>query len=234
LLWGTMILQFVVNTAVMICLFLQCQPTRRIWDQTVRGTCWEPNVEVHLTQLQGAVSVFSDWSLSLTPIWIIQNLQLDKRNKFILCFLMGLGIITGIFAIVRTIYLVPYFDEKDPTYTNVTLLIWAGLERNVACIVACVPSCRPLGKGFMELVSQTSGRYRSKRTGYSEQSDQFELSRRTQKPNLSSGAGDSMDQGQSKAHTQSLAPSTRSEESILPLHSTKAIRTTTTIRARNS
>jgi hypothetical protein len=43
---------------------------------------------------RAAVSVFSDWSLSLIPIWIIQNLQLDIRNKIVLCILMGLGIMS--------------------------------------------------------------------------------------------------------------------------------------------
>ncbi|TGO43733.1 hypothetical protein BCON_0974g00020 [Botryotinia convoluta] len=231
-LWGTVVLQFVVNTGVMMCLLLQCRPTQKIWNQALHGSCWNPIVFVKLAQLQGGVAAFSDWSLSLIPIWIIKNLHLDKRNKVILCILMGLGIITGICAIVRTVYLIPYFDQKDPTYTNVNLLIWAGLERNIACIVACVPACRPLGKQFVQMVSHTSSRYRTRRTGYSEQSGQHELSKVRNRSKFVPGTKDSLDQNQSTYHLKATATagSARSEESTFPLQNNNAIRATTTVR----
>ncbi len=57
-LWGTVVLQFVVNTVVMICLLVQCQPTQKIWNQKSPGHCWNPIVLVRLTQLQGGESSY--------------------------------------------------------------------------------------------------------------------------------------------------------------------------------
>ena len=52
-LWATVILQFVVNAAVMICLLVQCQPSQKIWNQALPGFCWNSIVMVRLAQLQG-------------------------------------------------------------------------------------------------------------------------------------------------------------------------------------
>lgn len=67
----------------------------------------------------------------------------------------------------------------------------------------------------MELVSHTSNRYRSRRTGYSEQSEQHGLSKVRQRTKFGTGVKDSVDQSQSTSNLRSKAPSTRSEESII-------------------
>lgn len=241
-----------------------------------------------------AVSVFSDWSLSLIPIWIIRNLQLGKRNKVVLCTLMGLGIMlvkTSLHlpgtmnvlinyslaarvsspsseqhisyrtstkktrrvsfvhcrtTVVKTsTYRLHSHKRNSPHLGRVSLPLPqssfpaltapTSLERNVACIVACVPASRPLVKEFVRLVSQASSGYRNRRTGYSTHSDQHELSRVRQRSGFASSGGvvkDSMDQvGQTAYHAKSRGPETRSEESILPVHqNSHSIRKTTTVR----
>jgi len=109
------------------------------------------------------------------------------------------------------------------------------LERNVACIVACVPASRPLAKEFVRLLSQASSGYRSRRTGYSAHSDQHELSKVRQRSIFTRGGRDvkdSMDHvGQTASHAESRGPDARSEESILPVHqNSHSIRKTTTVR----
>lgn len=139
----------------MVCLLVQCQPTQKIWMKTLKGSCWEPQVLVRLTQFLGGqsleTSVMSDGSdkliinqpclFSSTGRSLLfrsrssRTYTSTRKNKIILCPLVGLGIMsvsqsfvqdvsmltktsifsTAVFAIVRTVYLIPYFNEKDPT-----------------------------------------------------------------------------------------------------------------------
>lgn len=68
----------------------------------------------------------------------------------------------------------------------------------------------------MRLLSQTSIKYRNRRTGYLAQSEQHELSKVGQKNASSTGAVDSMNSRQPEFHNENRAPSTRSEENVLP------------------
>jgi hypothetical protein len=45
----------------------------------------------------------------------------------------------------------------DPSYTTVSGLMWAGMERNIAIMVGSIPAIRPLATPFQRLVSSTFG-----------------------------------------------------------------------------
>ncbi|OOO14051.1 aminotransferase class I and II [Aspergillus oryzae] len=71
--------------------------------------------------------------------------------------LMGLGVITGVFATIRTIEsgLGLKNGISDASYTTVMGLMWAGMERNIAMMIGSVPALRPLTTPFMKLTSET-------------------------------------------------------------------------------
>ncbi|MCJ1238812.1 hypothetical protein MMC14_006803 [Varicellaria rhodocarpa] len=72
---------------------------------------------------------------------------------------MGLGVFSGICAIVRTIKLAAYQSALDYTWTSGESILWSGAEMNVIIICACVPT-------FLPLIQQVTGQrdYRSKPT----------------------------------------------------------------------
>ncbi|KAJ1712396.1 hypothetical protein NYO67_5403 [Aspergillus flavus] len=102
-----------------------------------------------------------DWPSRLavepTSFFLFKDLQVSRGNKIILCGLMGLGVITGVFATIRTIEsgLGLKNGISDASYTTVMGLIWAGMERNIAMMIGSVPALRPLTTPFMKLTSET-------------------------------------------------------------------------------
>lgn len=56
------------------------------------------------------------------------------------------GYSTAIFGIIRTYESSQGFKVKIPdnSYTSISGLVWAGMERNLAILLGSIPQCRPL------------------------------------------------------------------------------------------
>ncbi|MCJ1381729.1 hypothetical protein MMC17_004840 [Xylographa soralifera] len=124
-LYVTIIVVSIVNALVTIMTLVQCHPITKIWNPSIPGSCLNIDVQKDLAYLQGAVSAFTDFELSLLPILVFQSLQMDKRSKVVLSSLMGIGFLTGVTAIMRIVYIEPYARLDDMTYTSINLQIWA-------------------------------------------------------------------------------------------------------------
>lgn len=89
----------------------------------MRGTkevVCHPEIAVNSTYASSAVSATIDWMFGLLPIWIIENLQINRRRKIALGAIMGLGAVyvsdylqptislTSISASVAPIVRIPY------------------------------------------------------------------------------------------------------------------------------
>ncbi|KAJ5578056.1 uncharacterized protein N7459_007020 [Penicillium hispanicum] len=160
----TAVLVFVINTVVIITFYARCSPTHKSWNPYLPGKCWPSKAETGMVVLQGSFSALTDYFLSIVPIFLLKDLQISRRNKLILCGLMGMGTITGIFATIRTVESGESLTGKsssDSTYTTILGLMWAGMERNIAMMVASVPSLRPLAEPVVRLTSRTLSSWRS-------------------------------------------------------------------------
>jgi len=169
------ILQFAINVVVCTTLWVQCSPVRKVWTPALPGHCWPPTVQQRINYLQAALSCATDFLLAGLPLYILKDLQLSPRTKHSLSILMSFGMITGILAIVRSIYLEPYARTMDPSWTDSGLLIWGGVERNTGIIVACIPFMRPLLQTPLvkSVLGYTSSKLPyGKRSGYLIHSDQ--------------------------------------------------------------
>ncbi|KAL9018403.1 MAG: hypothetical protein Q9185_004310 [Variospora sp. 1 TL-2023] len=126
----------------------KCSPPEALWNGG--GKCWDPE-KVNTFDVVGASGfAFIDFALSLTPITIVWNLQLSRAKKVALSMLLGLGIFSGICAVVKTVYVPTLTAKSDFTCTLLlTLLIWNANEVNVIIWAACCPTLRPL---FVKLV----------------------------------------------------------------------------------
>ena len=77
---------------------------------------------------------------------------------------------TGIFAVIRTVEASsslhpPPNSKPDPSFSTILGLLWAGMERNVAIIIASVPAMQPLAAPLSQLTSRTFGIYSRKGSG---------------------------------------------------------------------
>lgn len=81
-LYGLLVVLFVYNIVDVISLFIQCSPTKKIWNRKLPGTCWEPKVQEGLGLMQGGVFVRP--ALSVCRGADTQELSLYSRLSYCL------------------------------------------------------------------------------------------------------------------------------------------------------
>ncbi|RYC64418.1 hypothetical protein CHU98_g1799 [Xylaria longipes] len=186
LLWTTGGLVFVVNTIVIITFYAACNPTEKAWNPSISGTCWAPTKRIVFPILQGAFSGFTDFFLAFYPFFFLRKLRLRWRTKAFVLLLMGLGAVTGVFAVIRTVETAtqlhaPPSKMPDMSFSTVLGLTWSGMERNIAMLVGSVPALNPLAAPATRLLRQTfsssKSRLRSAKSGSYQLSDVPESSK---------------------------------------------------------
>ncbi|KAH8164041.1 hypothetical protein CIB48_g4207 [Xylaria polymorpha] len=185
-LWTTGITVFIVNTVVIITFYAACNPTLKAWDRSVSGTCWAPTKRIAFLILQGAFSAFTDFFLAFYPFFFLRKLRLRWRTKALVLLLMGLGAVTGAFALIRTVETstqlhVPPTTIPDMSFSTVLGLTWSGMERNIAMLVGSIPALNPLAAPAARLLKETfsssQSKLRSAKSGSSQMSDVPESSK---------------------------------------------------------
>ncbi|KAF2872239.1 hypothetical protein BDV95DRAFT_605867 [Massariosphaeria phaeospora] len=138
LLYVTTAIFGVLSVVAAICVLIQCIPTRALWEPVVGAKCWNPKFAAIIGVTQSA------FVLALLPITIIMQLKLNNRQKFALCVLLGLGIIGGICASIKTAEIVNFSNREDFTWAVYDAFIWSSVEQAIVTICGSVPSVKPL------------------------------------------------------------------------------------------
>ncbi|KAL4863797.1 hypothetical protein BDV12DRAFT_206165 [Aspergillus spectabilis] len=142
--YAGILLLTIINSVCVYTIYGQCTPTARLWDANVEGSCWEPNVQKNYAFFQGSSSAFSDLVLAVYPLFFIWNLQMALKVKVGLGFVLSLGIIAMIAAIVKTVNLASLSARADYPWDTVDLTIWIAVEQYLIIIAACIPTLTPL------------------------------------------------------------------------------------------
>ena len=69
----------------------QCKPVSHYWDKRGDGTCLDMNIIVALAYLYSAFSVITDFTFAVLPAFLIWGLNMKKRARFVLIFLIAMG-----------------------------------------------------------------------------------------------------------------------------------------------
>lgn len=96
----------------------------------------------------------------LLPFPVLLRSHIQKRKKFVLLGLFGLGVFITIIQIIRiqTVKQLSNYIDSAP------LILWSAVENNLGIIVANVPTLAPLIKYYHERSSR--GNTSNRRTGY--------------------------------------------------------------------
>ncbi|CEL11493.1 hypothetical protein ASPCAL14595 [Aspergillus calidoustus] len=156
------VLLSVVNVVCVYTIYGQCTPTARAWDGEVPGTCWRAGVQRNYAYFQGSASALSDLILAIYPLFTIKNLQMPPKVKFGLGFVLSLGIIAMIAAIVKTTNLYTLTSAHDRPWTMVPLTAWVAVEQYLIIIAACIPALTPLFNIIIRHRGSKRSRSRSK------------------------------------------------------------------------
>ncbi|KAI9661453.1 MAG: hypothetical protein M1831_002975 [Alyxoria varia] len=141
-LWATIAALLISHVILTVLWILQCRPTKAAWNIDVEASCFSMHAVEDIILAQAILSIVSDFGLALYPILILHKVQMTFRSKVALSLLMGLGVITGSCAIVRTVI---YKDSiaDDQTYGGITNWFWRLFEVNLGIWCACIPAIYP-------------------------------------------------------------------------------------------
>lgn len=119
LLYGMTILQLAFAMATIILAFAQCSPTQKLWEKTIPGTCWSPNVLNYFSYWLCAYTTLTDFVLAIVPVAAFWKLQMKRSTKIGLCVLMSMTMLSAIVTIIKGTYLHLFTDTIDPRKTSV-------------------------------------------------------------------------------------------------------------------
>ncbi|KAF2704977.1 hypothetical protein K504DRAFT_449041 [Pleomassaria siparia CBS 279.74] len=91
-----------------------------------------------------AFNILLDLMVILLPMPVVRNLNLAKRQKWLLMGLFALGGVVCIMSIIRLHSLLIMATSTDPSWDNATAVTFSIVELNVALMSACLPTLKPL------------------------------------------------------------------------------------------
>lgn len=121
------------------------------------------------TYAQSAISIVTDWTYGILPVFIVWDLQMSKQKRITLALVLGLGAIASVATIVRVPYLVTLTQTDDFLFATVDVAIWSTVEPGVGISVVCLATLRPLFRSCLNRAGLKSDS-RSRSRGYARRS----------------------------------------------------------------
>ncbi|MCJ1466505.1 hypothetical protein MMC07_005124 [Pseudocyphellaria aurata] len=142
-LWAIIAFVITVHLAEMIAILAQCRPLEALWNPNVKGKCSNRGLKFQVLYIENAFDAFTDLTCAAIPIYLIQRLRMNTRTKIALCCLMGLGAVTAVCAVVKSVYTKDYFSN-DYTYTFRRPAVWFIMEQLIGIMLASMPALKPI------------------------------------------------------------------------------------------
>ncbi|KAJ4333205.1 hypothetical protein N0V95_009486 [Ascochyta clinopodiicola] len=137
--------------------WIQCTPTAKAWNPTIEGKCWDATITVNYGIFNAAWCAAADFALALLPWKLILGLQMRMREKVGVGIAMSMGVLAGVCAIVKGVYLIQ-LRQGDFSYNGKDVTIWTVVETAVAIIGASIPVLRVFFREKVSSYSNSRGR----------------------------------------------------------------------------
>ncbi|KAK2049428.1 integral membrane protein [Colletotrichum somersetense] len=121
-----------------------CTPIAKQWDPTITNGSCIPGVPFYTAM--ASLTILFDLVVMFLPFPVLASSKIQKRKKFVLLGLFGLGAFITVIQIIRiqTVHSLANYLDSAP------LIMWSAVENNLGIIVCCVPTLAPLVKYFNE------------------------------------------------------------------------------------
>lgn len=98
---------WMISIAFMAVCTFQCDPPSYFYDQVLglEGQCLDVSVVPDMTVAHSVVGAVCDFVFAAIPIMMLWNVHLNKRTKFSVALLLGLGFISGVALLIRIPYI---------------------------------------------------------------------------------------------------------------------------------
>ncbi|KXG50714.1 uncharacterized protein PGRI_044810 [Penicillium griseofulvum] len=133
-------------TSFVLVAAFQCRPISMAWTGTGPGKC----VTINLFYLcNAALNIVTDILTYTLPIKVIFGLQMPRKQKLILAFILCLGLFACVSSIIRITYIPTMLTSKDSTYAISGAMYWSVIETNVGIFAASIPSFKAIASRFV-------------------------------------------------------------------------------------
>ncbi|KAF2004388.1 hypothetical protein P154DRAFT_616939 [Amniculicola lignicola CBS 123094] len=157
-LWGMIVFIVCLMLFGFFTLIFGCTPIAANWDYSLRpppmgqgkARCLTVNTYRSFALFNSITNAVTDIALALVPVPLIWTLQVNKRTKASLIFILSLGYIACGAAIIKTPMIAHFFDDFDSTGPRSWYYGWQIIEMNVGIIAATLPSIKPAFRWLLE------------------------------------------------------------------------------------
>ncbi|KAI4654176.1 uncharacterized protein J4E78_007221 [Alternaria triticimaculans] len=146
ILWIALIAIQVYSVYFFFVFTFQCWPVSFFWEQFRggKGHCIPSRFVVNSFYGYSALSCVTDWTFSIVPIFIVHNLQMDKRKKMTVVVVLACCAIGSTATVVRIPFINGLNDIPDFLYTTTDVAIWSTVETGIGLATSAAATLRPL------------------------------------------------------------------------------------------
>ncbi|KAJ4302949.1 hypothetical protein N0V90_001840 [Kalmusia sp. IMI 367209] len=91
--------------------WIQCRPVAKLWNPFLEGSCWGGTILRDYGFFNAAFCATVDFALALLPWKLLWGLQLQTKEKIGVGIAMSMGLLAGMCAIIKGIYLQQLTDS---------------------------------------------------------------------------------------------------------------------------
>ncbi|KAK4170607.1 hypothetical protein QBC36DRAFT_391530 [Triangularia setosa] len=121
---------------------LFCIPISSFWELSAsKDRCFPQDTKYFA---DAAINIALDFSIFCIPIPVVRAMTLPWRQKLWLYFIFALGFFVCIVSCIRLHFLWYVTVSPDKPLEGTHMAYWSTIEMNVAIILACIPTLKPL------------------------------------------------------------------------------------------
>ncbi|KAK3984666.1 hypothetical protein QBC44DRAFT_9816 [Cladorrhinum sp. PSN332] len=139
---------------LLVSLVFFCIPIHAFWDYGyLPRKCLNGRIK---WLADAAVNIVLDFTIFCLPFPFLIYMRLPWKQKLWLHVVFAVGFFVCIVSIIRMYFLAVNVKSPDKSYISVHVAYWSTIEMNTACIVACIPTYKPLMNKYCPRVLASS------------------------------------------------------------------------------
>ncbi|KAK8181707.1 uncharacterized protein BKA78DRAFT_362552 [Phyllosticta capitalensis] len=145
-LYCTMAANIIVTITSFFLFLLHCRPVSYAWEQVLphkEGKCFSWTALVVIGYSVCAATIALDVLYASLPWVMFWNLNMPRKTKGALMFILSLGVSAAVVNIIRIKYVKTLGDKKDPLWLIAPALFLTVVEVGMGMTASCLASLRP-------------------------------------------------------------------------------------------
>ncbi|KAK6078917.1 integral membrane protein [Seiridium cupressi] len=134
----------------------QCSPVEFFWTRTGPGSCISIDIIIDIVYTYSTLSIVTDFTFSILPIWLVWHLHMDKKTKVALIPILSMACAASCAVAVRLAY-VENFRTDNFLYATTDIAIWSQAEQGLAIAAASLATLQPLLRKALNKLGLSSG-----------------------------------------------------------------------------